>query len=936
MLAADIGHMGLDHDLHDHDHDHPDHDHDAGIVSDAAGNEFFIDPAPVLDAADIVSAAPGISISAVPAVGGVPALNSKPGADQTLFLDFDGHVVEDTYWNDRNFGDAIHARPYSTDGNTAEFSAGELSRIEEIFRRVAEDFAPFDVNVSTVDPGVAAFAEGGTALRTIISDDIDAATGNRWFDSAGGVAYLNSWYWRSDTPVWVFENNLGNGNEKFVAEAISHEIGHAFGLQHDGGPGTGYYNGHGSGETGWASIMGVGYNQALSQWSAGEYSGANNQQDDIAILTNALGTEVDVVGDTIDDATELVLGDDGRFDVSGLIGTRDDVDVFSFETAGGPFAAAARPFDVGDGKSNLDLSLSLLDAAGQLIVASNPPNFITAALSVSLTAGTYYLSVDGVGTGDPLATGYTDYGSLGWYDLDGLFTPAGPGQGGNNDDGTLSLTSADIVSYGGGQDVSENSSVTGGVVNLGGNTWRQTALDYTVTDRTVLQFDFATTSIGEIHGIGLDTDSSISRNLTFQVAGTQRWGNRDQQYTGDGEFQTFSINVGEFYTGDFSSLFFVNDNDVAGGGNSNSRFRNIRLFESAEPLNTAPVAVDDTAEVRSGDSVTIDLVGNDFDDDGDELTIASVSGATSGSAEIIDGQLVYTAASDFVGTETLSYTIDDGRGLTATASVTIEVVAADDVLRLDLLGVDSYGGRQDVDDDATLFSGGTGILLQGNTWKSVPLSYTVTPDTVLQFEVATNGQGEILGIGLDNDNRLSSNQTFRLGGNQNWGINRTGGLVGDGQFRTVTIPVGDYYTGTFDRLVFANDHDVANPTAVSAYRNIRIFEPSTAAADAPATQSNADDAGSIDITSITSAPQLFDYLRDQIDQNDQIPDRVAARVNRLIDRLENRYDRLSPERRDRIDRMIAGRFAGRTDGGDANVATDLALAHWTLADAYRL
>ncbi len=58
----------------------------------------------------------------------------------------------------------------------------------------------------------------------------------------------------------VAVQSIGNGNEKYTAEAISHEVGHTLGLSHDGRitPSEGYYAGHGSGDTGWAPIMGVG------------------------------------------------------------------------------------------------------------------------------------------------------------------------------------------------------------------------------------------------------------------------------------------------------------------------------------------------------------------------------------------------------------------------------------------------------------------------------------------------------------------------------------------------------------------------------------------------------------------------------------------------------------------------------------------------------
>ena len=91
--------------------------------------------------------------------------------------------------------------------------------------------------------------------------------------SCGGVAYVGIFDNVGDTykPALVFFDMLGSGNEKYVAEAISHEAGHNMGLNHDGAAGTGYYQGHGSGATGWAPIMGVGYYQPLVQWSKGEY-----------------------------------------------------------------------------------------------------------------------------------------------------------------------------------------------------------------------------------------------------------------------------------------------------------------------------------------------------------------------------------------------------------------------------------------------------------------------------------------------------------------------------------------------------------------------------------------------------------------------------------------------------------------------------------------
>ncbi len=98
----------------------------------------------------------------------------------------------------------------------------------------------------------------------------------------------------------MFYDALGAGNEKYVAEAISHEAGHNMGLLHDGTSSTGYYTGQGSGATGWAPIMGVGYYSRWSQWSKGEYAGANNVQDDYVVMQgNGLPIRLDDHGDSI-------------------------------------------------------------------------------------------------------------------------------------------------------------------------------------------------------------------------------------------------------------------------------------------------------------------------------------------------------------------------------------------------------------------------------------------------------------------------------------------------------------------------------------------------------------------------------------------------------------------------------------------------------------
>ncbi len=116
---------------------------------------------------------------------------------------------------------------------------------------------------------------------------------------------------------------------------------------------------------------------------------------------------------------------------------------------------------------------------------------------------------------------------------------------------------------------------------------------------------------------------------------------------------------------------------------------------------------------------------------------------------------------------------------------------------------------------------GSSLTLTNNTWKYIPLNYTVTANTVIEFEFSSTSQGEIHGIGFENDNSLTSSRYFKVHGTQNYGItnydNYSGGTT------TYVIPVGSSYTGSMDRLVFINDHDGGSGNN-STFSNVKIYE----------------------------------------------------------------------------------------------------------------
>ncbi|MGB5178969.1 MAG: PKD domain-containing protein [Gammaproteobacteria bacterium] len=347
-------------------------------------------------------------------------LNSRPSSRRVIYLDFNGHETSGTAWNVGTV-DPIISPAYTRDSNPA-FSDLELEYIQKMWRQVAEDFAPFDVNVTTQDPGQAAITRTGSSdeyygTRVVITEDN--------FDNCGcgGFAYLTAFNDTSDyyKPAFVFNTSLTG-----AGEAITHETGHNLGLNHDGAGGVSYYQGHGSGDTGWAPIMGVGYYQQLVQWSKGEYTGANNTEDDIArIQTYGAPLMADDHGDNISGATALDTSTDGTtisLGGSGMIRRSEDADVFSFLSGAGNYTLNVDPAPF---SPNLDIHAQLYNSAGTVVANSNPVNSLPAALTGSLAGGEYFLRIEGTGKGDPQDTGYTDYGSLGRYTVSGTVPDPG-------------------------------------------------------------------------------------------------------------------------------------------------------------------------------------------------------------------------------------------------------------------------------------------------------------------------------------------------------------------------------------------------------------------------------------------------------------------------------------------------------------------------------
>ncbi|MFW1021858.1 tandem-95 repeat protein, partial [Vibrio parahaemolyticus] len=107
------------------------------------------------------------------------------------------------------------------------------------------------------------------------------------------------------------------------------------------------------------------------------------------------------------------------------------------------------------------------------------------------------------------------------------------------------------------------------------------------------------------------------------------------------------------------------------------------------PVNDAPVAKDDIATTQEDTAVTIDVLPNDSDVDGDKLSIESVSvPKEQGTVEVVDGKLVFTPAESFNGDAEITYTVTDGQ-LTDEAKVTVTVNPVNDAPTIKVDAVES-------------------------------------------------------------------------------------------------------------------------------------------------------------------------------------------------------------------------------------------------------
>ncbi|MEP7144529.1 MAG: T9SS type A sorting domain-containing protein [Ferruginibacter sp.] len=332
----------------------------------------------------------------------LPVLNSLPSAAATIYLDFNGYNVNCAYWN--------NGTPF-----ICEPSGMTDVQITEVYNRVAEDYRPFNINITTDEVTFLA-APLSSRIRVVVTPT------SGWFTGVGGVSFVGSFTWGDDTPAFVFSDRLGSKNAKMVAECCSHESGHAVGLSHQStydstcNLTSTYNNGEGTGEASWAPIMGNSYYRNMSGWNNGPTPyGCTNTQDNLSIITTQNGFTY-----RADDYSDDINNNPALFAISGnpiggIISTSTDKDAFTFTLAqNSVIHIYVKPFSVDENfqGANLDVKMSLYNSSKILIRTFDPAATMEVAADTILNKGVYYMLIDGAGNSN-----VDDYGSLGSYSI---------------------------------------------------------------------------------------------------------------------------------------------------------------------------------------------------------------------------------------------------------------------------------------------------------------------------------------------------------------------------------------------------------------------------------------------------------------------------------------------------------------------------------------
>ena len=388
----------------------------------------------------------------------VPALSSNPNAQMTVFLDFDGqdygNQIVRVQQNPNLELEMMSAIPgFTIDGTPGPDSPAEERLIEEIFNRVAEDFRPFNVNVTTVQPPTGVLqirvSVGGNGIvqyhvltrvydlnGALIQTLIGPAQTYRFTSPV--FAELDAYRNNQINPVMIFPQQLtaSQQNGQTIARLISQGVGRQLGLQNqpglgtvDSGPIMADLNANPIRDT-WANSTVNLIQDDLARLTAA--NGIQERADDFGdSLQNAANASQDLVSSSVATPVEIAKGiinykptsfvpDRDVFrtvlDLTQTTGTAElAIDVSGLDLSSHTFRDGATDATLNPG-SNLDVVVNLYSANGTLLATDSPSTGINGQILFEIPSTAipgnrllvYYIEV----------TTTSEYGSLGEYTVD--------------------------------------------------------------------------------------------------------------------------------------------------------------------------------------------------------------------------------------------------------------------------------------------------------------------------------------------------------------------------------------------------------------------------------------------------------------------------------------------------------------------------------------
>ncbi len=344
---------------------------------------------------------------------------------------------------------------------------------------------------------------------------------------------------------------------------------------------------------------------------------------------------------------------------------------------------------------------------------------------------------------------------------------------------------------------------------------------YNLTQASDYESDEFSQALVSVDGI---LYGSGANDYVAQITGNGNGGG--SQTTG---WQLFEVSLGALAAGNHTFIIGAYNNKKTYNNESTEvRIDDVVLTATSSTGNTPPSvtisAPPNNSTFIEGDDINFSGLANDFED-GD---LTANLGWTSSIDGVIGSGGTFSTSILSVGNHTISASVTDSGSLEGSDAISINVSpeGQPDTIDWNTTTTVAYS-NQDNAGTIEVQDGGLTFFMEGNRWRRTSDTFTITPNTVIEFEFRSTSQGEIHGIGFDEDDTLTNDlRIFRIYGTQNWSgdINWTPAYSGSGAFESFTIPVGQYYTGSGFHLVVVNDKDSGTLNNNSWFRNVRIFE----------------------------------------------------------------------------------------------------------------